>query len=186
MQTRLSESIDHSDPVQLREFHKLTALLFRSQQERIGPKTADSDHDLLGGQPTAISPAGALLLLNKSDNSSSSGYHQTTDSERSASESPIMLTQQQQPDLMSMSTDDTSLSSASTMSSDNGGGCCARPTSETRQQQALALADRFSGQDVQQQRALLYNKIVSMLPAEMVQPSAWLSDVCQGVSGVHM
>lgn len=181
LQTRLSESIDHSDPVQLREFHQLTALLFRSQHET----AACGD----GGQPGKAEASDVLLLLNKSDNSSSSGFRQATDSERSTSVSP-MLAQMRMPtahsDLMSTSTDDASMSSASTVSSDSGGVSVDPVTSETRQHQALALADRFSGHNVQKQRALLYNRLVSMLPAELVQPTAWLSDVYQNVSGVYM
>lgn len=48
LQTKLSEVIDHNDPAQLKQFHKLATLLFRSEPQ--------SQYTSLNSTPMCSSP----------------------------------------------------------------------------------------------------------------------------------
>lgn len=246
LQTRLSESIDHSDPVQLREFHQLTSLLFRirvkpAQQEHSNTSRrsactnshTDGDRDL--HRPPLIDSSATLCSSHDNSSSSSSGHHSNSadsaaaDDDDGADNAPFGAGSGRVPtnklgdvaaasselryasdDAASMtSSSESSMSSACSQPPDTG--CCVGSTAATatasvtatalanqstgsvalaelRLQQAQRLSDRFGGElaDVQHRRSLLYNRIVSMLPADMVQPTAWLADVCRGVAEVKL
>lgn len=59
LQTRLSECIDHDDPDELREFHKLSLLLFKcyDAQPMAAPKTPDAVSDPSTSTSTLSSPS---------------------------------------------------------------------------------------------------------------------------------
>lgn len=181
LQTSLSEIIDHTDPVQLKEFHKLTRLLFRTQPLPLSAAGSPEQQQLQAGGNATASDLHNASAVSTDGSSASSGYHHhqmdtaDTDSERSMSISPLPNIGRKMAVGGDVSTD--SSSDATTDTADVAyTNITSRDLVPSRQQQAQSLADAFSGQDVQQRRALLYNKIVSMLPVEMVQPLGRLSD----------
>lgn len=60
LQTRLSDIIDHNDPVQLKHFHKLATLLFRSEPQ------SPSQYPSLNSTPMCSSPDLESILIHKS------------------------------------------------------------------------------------------------------------------------
>lgn len=63
LQTRLSDIIDHNDPAQLKQFHKLAALLFHSEPQ----SQSTSQNPSLNSTPMCSSPdlESRFILINK-------------------------------------------------------------------------------------------------------------------------
>lgn len=187
LQTSLSESIDHSDPVQLREFHKLASILFRTTSgaaqknlTQLKPASIGYPHETnmtnnfpqyLEQQPKPSSQQ--TPFISTSSSATSSQHNMPLDNNvEMADETPSLAMQMLASPYPSPQTPLGDCVTSTTTTRTVSPRCVM-----TRKQQAHALYDRFTENSIEQRRALLYNKIVSQLPEDLAQPAARLSDV---------
>lgn len=152
MQTRLSDIIDHSDPEQLSEFHKLASLLFK----------CDDTTAMESETPSRRSSSSAMEIDTKSTNTDapttsaefiSNDSQSSTQSEWSRSPARYHNYTPPPPTICCYG--------ANTLKKD-----AELFTNKTEEQQF----------EVKNQRCLLYNKLIDLMPDHMVQPKGNLSD----------
>lgn len=147
LQTKLSDVIDHNDPAQLKQFHKLATLLFHSEPQ------SSSQYPSLNSTPLCSSPD----LESKLDFRTQNGnlhFHR------------ILF-------LGSSS----SLSQSNNYNHCSSTICCYGKTSPPCSESDESRSYIFDGNcDHKVQRCVLFNRIVKLLPDHLVQPKGNLSD----------
>lgn len=152
LQTRLSDIIDHCDPEQLNEFHKLASLLFKCDD------TAQIEIET----PSRRSSSSAMEIDTKATNTDapttsaefiSSDSQSSTQSEWSRSPARYHNYTPPPPTICCYG--------ANTLKKD-----AELFTNKTEEQQL----------EMKNQRSLLYNKLIDLMPDHMVQPKGNLSD----------
>lgn len=161
LQTRLSEIIDHSDEEQLHEFHKLASLLFKcddymdSDAQTTTASSSRSNSSAMEIDPKAIninqtSCGGASSDSN--DSTSSRIYNDTKDwnvktERRYHNYTPPPPTI-----------------------------CCYGANTLKKDAELFTSKSEEQQFEVKNQRFLLYNKLIELMPEHMVQPKGNLSD----------
>lgn len=166
LQTRLSEIIDHNDPEQLQEFHKLASLLFKCDDY------TDSD-----AQTTTASSSRSNSSVMEIDPKSLSALNQSS----SASNDGIASIQ--------TATNDSSKSYDSTKDWNSVKSeryhnytpppptiCCYGANTLKKDAELFTNKTEEQQFEVKNQRCLLYNKLIELMPDHMVQPKGNLSD----------
>ncbi|XP_055628729.1 muskelin isoform X2 [Toxorhynchites rutilus septentrionalis] len=149
LQTKLYDIIDHDDPAQLKEFHKLASLLFKS------------DNMDCGTEPTSLLtiPLGGSLKLNTEDHPN----------EHEPNEKMMRVE--------AKCSDEADGSSSSSLSSECSSSQTARavPSTSLAYSSRSQKTDDQSF-ELKIRRCLLYNKIVDLLPEKLCQPKKNISD----------
>lgn len=150
LQTKLYDIIDHNDSAQLKEFHKLASLLFKSD-------TMDC-----GTEPTSLLtiPLGGSLKLNSENHPNE---HEPNEK--------MMRVETKSTDEADASS--SSNSSSSSLSSD----CSSSQTARAIPSTSLMFSSRNDHSfELKIRRCLLYNKIVDLLPESLCQPKKNICD----------
>lgn len=140
LQTRLSEIINHSDPDQLNEFHKLATLLFKCDEETISlndeaqPSTSQMDVDKTSVE---TSP--------NSESKSAEEWSQSTARYHNYTPPPPTI-------------------------------CCYGANTLKKDAELFTSKSEEQQFEMKNQRCLLYNKLIELMPEHMVQPKKNLSD----------
>lgn len=152
LQTRLSEIIDHSDPEQLQEFHKLASLLFKCDDymdSDLQTTTASSSRS--NSSAMEIDPKSLALIQSSDSNDSSSSQTDTKDwnikTERYHNFTPPPPTI-----------------------------CCYGANTLKKDAELFTSKSEEQQFEVKNQRCLLFNKLIELMPDHMVQPKGNLSD----------
>lgn len=155
LQTKLYDIIDHNDPAQLKEFHKLASLLFKSNAS-----TADGE-----SEPTS------LLTC------SLSGQKHPNEHDPSGDNAKMMRVESPK------AADDADASSISSLSSECSQTARAIPstsaaTSPSSSSSTCSSSSRKANElfELKIRRCLLYNKLVDLLPEGLCQPKKNISD----------
>lgn len=165
LQTRLSEIIDHNDPEQLQEFHKLASLLFKCEDymdSDVQTTTASSSRS--NSSAMEIDPKS--LTINQSSGGSSDSNDSTittttTTSSRINVDSKDWTMKTERYHNYTPPPPTICCYGANTLKKD-----AELFTSKSEEQQF----------EVKNQRCLLYNKLIELMPDTMVQPKSNLSD----------
>lgn len=151
LQTRLSDVVDHNDPVQLKQFHKLATLLFHSEPSQ--PASQNQSFSSLSSTPMCSSPDLESMGVS------------------------IYLVFTLHGRILSSLTGSSSSSLSHNYNQCSSKFCCHGRTSppcsdsdEIRSMNVEGLCDH------KVQRCILFNRIVKLLPDHMVQPKGNLSD----------
>lgn len=152
LQTRLSDIVDHKDPEQLQEFHKLASLLFKCYDTP--SHTIISKSEQIGDQsPAPSSPSSSSSSTQASPSTSSSNTSDIIDFKCPANWNNLQSRYQNYtpplPTICCYGAKDAELF-----------------TNKTEEQQY----------EVRKERCLLYNKLIELMPEHMVQPKGNLSD----------
>ncbi|XP_058830933.1 muskelin isoform X1 [Topomyia yanbarensis] len=153
LQTKLYDIIDHNDPVQLKEFHKLASLLFKSD-------STDCETE-----PTS------LLSCPLGGNLKPKSQKHPNDHEPNEESAKMMRVESPK------SADEADASSISSLSSE----CSSSQTARAIASSSSSLSSRIGkGNDqlfeLKIRRCLLYNKLVDLLPENLCQPKKNISD----------
>ncbi|XP_067630617.1 muskelin isoform X2 [Eurosta solidaginis] len=159
LRNHVAEVIDHSNPEQLNNFHKLASLLFRT----------DDNCTTVGRSPLATPPLGKTL---KMDSSVQVGHPETHDNKvKMANEKQ----QEDEEDLSMESCDSTATASSASGNSDTVMSSSASSHAHNRRNTSKRGHNDYL-QELRRRRAFLFNKIVKLMPSSMVQPERNLSD----------
>ncbi|XP_053684609.1 muskelin isoform X1 [Sabethes cyaneus] len=153
LQTKLYDIIDHNDPVQLKEFHKLASLLFKS--DSVDCETEPTS--LLSCPLEGSLKPNSQKHLNEHEPNEESAKMMRVESPKSA--------------------DDADASSISSLSSECSSSQTARAVPSTSS--SLSSRTRKANDHVFElkiRRCLLYNKLVDLLPENLCQPKKNISD----------
>uniref|UniRef100_A0A8D8HNA7 Muskelin n=2 Tax=Culex pipiens TaxID=7175 RepID=A0A8D8HNA7_CULPI len=158
LQTKLYDIIDHNDPAQLKEFHKLASLLFKSNAS-----TADGE-----SEPTS------LLTC------SLSGGGQKHPNEHDPNGDNAKMMRVESP----KAADDADASSISSLSSECSQTARAIPSTSAATSPSSTCSSASSSSrkandqlfELKIRRCLLYNKLVDLLPEGLCQPKKNISD----------
>nr|XP_029713847.1 muskelin isoform X1 [Aedes albopictus] len=153
LQTKLYDIIDHNDPAQLKEFHKLASLLFKSD-------CTDCETE-----PTSLlaCPLGGSLKPNSQKHAN----------EREPNEDNAKIMRVESPKCP----DEADASSMSSLSSECSSSQTARAipsTSSSYSSRTRKASDQLF--ELKIRRCLLYNKLVDLLPESLCQPKKNISD----------
>ncbi|XP_062544151.1 muskelin isoform X2 [Armigeres subalbatus] len=155
LQTKLYDIIDHNDPTQLKEFHKLASLLFKSD-------STDCETE-----PTSLlaCPLGGSLKPNS----------QKHPNEHEPNEENAKIMRVESP----KSVDEADASSISSLSSECSSSQIARAIPSTSSSSISSrVRNKANDQlfELKIRRCLLYNKLVDLLPEQLCQPKKNISD----------
>lgn len=156
LQTRLSEIIDHTDPEQLQEFHKLASLLFKCDDymdSDVQTTTASSSRS----NSLAMEIDSKSLTMNQSSCASSDSNDST--SSRVDSKDWNMKTERYHNYTPPPPTI-----------------CCYGANTLKKDAELFTNKSEEQQFEVKNQRCLLYNKLIELMPEHMVQPKGNLSD----------
>lgn len=175
LQTRLSEIIDHNDPEQLQEFHKLAALLFKCDDYvDSDAQTTTASSSRSNSSAMEIDPR-SLSALNQSSSTSNDAIMTLN----SSAAMPIQITVASDSTRSCDSTKDWN----SVRSERYHNYTPPPPTiccygANTLKKDAELFTNKTEEQqfEVKNQRCLLYNKLIELMPDHMVQPKGNLSD----------
>lgn len=142
LQTRLSEIIDHNNPEQLQEFHKLASLLFKYEDGKtietdtksINPCSSSSTSMEIDTKPTTSTESKSPAEWSKS----SARYHNYTPP-------PPTI-------------------------------CCYGANTLKKDAELFTNKTEEQQFEMKNQRCLLFNKLIELMPEHMVQPKGNLSD----------
>ncbi|XP_055319183.1 muskelin isoform X1 [Sitodiplosis mosellana] len=160
LQTRLSEIIDHNDPEQLQEFHKLASLLFKCDDymdSDVQTTTASSSRS--NSSAMEIDPKS--LIINQLSGASSDSNDSTTTTSRVHIDSKDWNMKTERYHNYTPPPPTICCYGANTLKKD-----AELFTSKSEEQQS----------EVKNQRCLLYNKLIELMPDTMVQPKSNLTD----------
>lgn len=158
LQTRLSEIIDHNDPEQLQEFHKLASLLFKCDDymdSDVQTTTASSSRS--NSSAMEIDPKS--LTINQSSGASSDSNDSTSSRIHIDSKDWNMKTERYH----NYTPPPTSI-------------CCYGANTLKKDAELFTSKSEEQQFEVKNQRCLLYNKLIELMPESMVQPKGNLSD----------
>lgn len=160
LQTRLSEIIDHSDPEQLQEFHKLASLLFKCDDmntdvQTITTTTASSSRSNSSAMeidPKSLTINQTSCTSSDSNDSTSSGI--TVDTKDWNMKTERYHNYTPPPPTI----------------------CCYGANTLKKDAELFTSKSEEQQFEVKNQRCLLYNKLIELMPEHMVQPKGNLSD----------
>ncbi|XP_049309463.1 muskelin isoform X1 [Bactrocera dorsalis] len=170
----VAQVIDHSNPEQLHNFHKLASLLFRS----------DDVSSTTGRSPLATPPLGKSLKMDNSvqvDNLETDTTNTTAESdekqldEDSSNKSGLQSEGSNPSEDLSMESCDSSATASSVSGASDSAVSSAGSITHSRRNNSKRTHDSRE-QELRRRRAFLFNKLVKLMPANMVQPERNLSD----------
>lgn len=162
LQTRLSEIIDHSDEDQLHEFHKLASLLFKcddymdSEVQTTTASSSRSNSSAMEIDPksfTTINQASSCGASSDSNDSTSSRIHIETNKDWNMKTERYHNYTPPPPTI-----------------------CCYGANTLKKDAELFTSKSEEQQFEVKNQRFLLYNKLIELMPESMVQPKGNLSD----------
>lgn len=156
LQTRLSEIIDHSDPEQLQEFHKLACLLFKCD-DYMDSDVQTTTASISRSNSLAMEIDSKSLTMNQSSCASSDSNDST--SSRIDSKDWNMKTERYHNYTPPPPTI-----------------CCYGANTLKKDAELFTNKSEEQQFEVKNQRCLLYNKLIELMPEHMVQPKGNLSD----------
>ncbi|XP_053966512.1 muskelin isoform X1 [Anastrepha ludens] len=175
LRNHVAEVIDHSNVEQLNNFHKLASLLFR---------TDDSCSSVAGRSPLTTPPLGKTLKMDSNIQVDKTAIDTNTESTESVQKKPEegILNKSDShndainntADLSIESCDSTATSSSVSASSDSAVSTSCSLSQSRRNSSKRAYDDHLL--ELRRRRTFLFNKIVQLMPANMVQPVKNLSD----------
>lgn len=154
LQTRLSEIIDHSDPEQLQELHKLASLLFKCDESTDDAQTTTASSTRSNSSTSEID----LKSLTMNASCMSSDSNDSTGS-RSADSKDWYKTERYHNYTPPPPTI-----------------CCYGANTLKKDAELFTSKSEEQQFEVKNQRSLLYNKLIELMPESMVQPKGNLSD----------
>lgn len=151
LQTRLSEIIDHNDSEQLQEFHKLAALLFKCD-DYFDSSTGTTSPTSSRSNSSAMEIDPKLLRINNESSSTTADIIDVKDwnvvkSERYHNYTPTPPTI-----------------------------CCYGANTLKKDAEIFTNKSEEQQFEVKNQRCLLYNKLIELMPDNMVQPKGNICD----------
>lgn len=161
LQTRLSEIIDHSDEEQLHEFHKLASLLFKyddymdSDVQTTTASSSRSNSSAMEIDPKTLNPINPSTCGASSDsNDSTSSRTQTDTKDWSIKTERLYHNYTPPPPTI----------------------CCYGANTLKKDAELFTSKSEEQQFEVKNQRILLYNKLIELMPERMIQPKGNLSD----------
>lgn len=158
LQTRLSEIIDHNDPEQLHEFHKLASLLFKCEDYSVDVDSQRASSSRSSSSAMEIDLKGASASANMATTSAevtpvdsistkcgSGDWTAKTDRYHNYTPPPPTI-------------------------------CCYGANTLKKDAELFTNKTEEQQFEVKNQRCLLYNKLIELMPDHMVQPKGNLSD----------
>lgn len=172
LQTRLSDIIDHNDPEQLHEFHKLASLLFKCDDYlmNIEPQTSNSSRSSsstmeIDTKPTVAQTTGIATENMTTACTTAAAAAATTSSDANAK------IENKQPIDWSTKTDRYHNYTPPPPTI-----CCYGGNTLKKDAELFTNKTEEQQFEVKNQRCLLYNKLIELMPDHMVQPKGNLSD----------
>lgn len=160
LQTRLSEIIDHNDTEQLQEFHKLASLLFKCDDYMDSDaQTTTASSSRSNSSAMEIDPKS--ITINQTSNDSNDSTCARTDSTCARTDSRDWNMKTERYHNYTPPPPTICCYGANTLKKD-----AELFTNKSEEQQF----------EVKNQRCLLYNKLIELMPGNMVQPKGNLSD----------
>lgn len=148
LQTRLSDIIDHKDPEQLQEFHKLASLLFKCDDR---PQPAPAPPKPPSDSAEASSSAAASPSTSSPNSTEIANFKYPVD--WSSMQSRY---QNYTPPLPTI--------------------CCYGANTLKKDAELFTNKTEEQQYEVRKERCLLYNKLIELMPDNMVQPRGNLAD----------
>lgn len=170
----VAQVIDHSNPEQLHNFHKLACLLFRS----------DDVSSTTGRSQLATPPLGKSLKMDSGvqvDNLATDTANTPAESdekqlvEDASDKSGLQLDTPNPTEDLSMESCDSSTTASSVSGILDSALSSAGSTAHSRRNNSKRTHDSHE-HELRRRRAFLFNKLVKLMPANMVQPERNLSD----------
>lgn len=164
LQTRLSEIIDHNDPEQLQEFHKLASLLFKCDDymdSDVQTTTASSSRS--NSSAMEIDPKS--LTINQSSGASSDSNDSTTTTMTTSSR---INTDSKEWNMKTERYHNYTPPPPTI--------CCYGANTLKKDAELFTSKSEEQQFEVKNQRCLLYNKLIELMPETMVQPKSNLID----------
>ncbi|XP_017485402.1 PREDICTED: muskelin isoform X1 [Rhagoletis zephyria] len=165
LRNHVAEVIDHSNAEQVNNFHKLASLLFRT----------DDSSAAAGRSPLATPPLGKALKMDSSIQVENLATDMTTESAESGDKQPPDEDCSNKSDVTNP-TDDLSMESCDSTATSSSMSAVSDLAVRHGRRSSSKRSHDGKLQELRRRRAFLFNKLVQLMPANMVQPERNLSD----------